>query len=160
MRNSGQRTPRTILHRALRLRPARVRSRQLVWAGVLAAALGVLAVAAMLSAQSWQAHQRVLQAARHDTGGDPARGPAALRRYSCGGCHEIAGVDDARGLVGPPLSNFGARRFVAGELLNTPDNLVRWIMHPHAVEPHTAMPEMGVSEEDARDMAAYLYTLR
>jgi cytochrome c1 len=69
-------------------------------------------------------------------------------------------VPGARGLVGPPLDGVGNRQFIAGELPNTPENLMRWIQHPRQVEPHTLMPEMGVTEQDSRDIAAYLYTLR
>jgi cytochrome c1 len=52
------------------------------------------------------------------------------------------------------------RAIIAGELANTPENMVRWIRDPLAVEPNTAMPNLQVSEETARDMVAYLYTLR
>ena len=69
-------------------------------------------------------------------------------------------VPGARGLVGPPLDGIRDRYYIAGELANTPTNLVQWIQHPHQVEPHTVMPEMGVTEQDSRDIAAYLYTLR
>ena len=102
---------------------------------------------------------RIAQRAALLTRGDPAKGRDALAHYGCGGCHEIRGVVGARGLAAPPLNRFGARAYIAGELRNTPDSLVQWIMHPHAVEPKTAMPELGVTESDARDMAAYLYTL-
>jgi cytochrome c1 len=63
-------------------------------------------------------------------------------------------------LIGPPLDGVGQRYYIAGELANTPDNLILWIQHPRQVEPHTVMPEMGVSEQDSRDIAAYLYTLK
>lgn len=102
---------------------------------------------------------RIAERAALLTHGDPEAGNAALVRYGCGGCHDIPNVVGAHGLAAPPLTNFGARAYIAGELRNTPDSLVQWIMHPHAVEPKTAMPEMGVTERDARDMAAYLYTL-
>lgn len=93
------------------------------------------------------------------TGGDAERGRAVIERAGCGACHAIPGVRGARGLVGPPLASFAARTYIAGELPNTPENLVRWIQHPHAVEPKTAMPELGLDERQARDAAAYLYTL-
>jgi cytochrome c len=93
-------------------------------------------------------------------GGDARNGRETIRRYGCSTCHTISGVDGARGLVGPPLDGIGDREYLAGELPNTPQNLMRWIQHPHAVEPHTAMPEMNVTEQDSRDIAAYLYTLR
>lgn len=94
------------------------------------------------------------------TGGDPARAPAIVRRYGCGSCHTIPGVDGANSLVGPPLTGLAARMYIAGVLPNTPANLIRWIQHPQQVDPKTAMPELGVTEEDARDLAAYIYTLR
>ena len=102
---------------------------------------------------------RIAEHAALLTRGHPQAGRAAIARYGCGGCHDIPGVDGAHGLSAPPLSKFGARAYIAGELRNTPESLVQWIMHPHAVEPKTAMPELGVTENDARDIAAYLYTL-
>jgi cytochrome c1 len=92
--------------------------------------------------------------------GNPHAGPDKIRKYGCYSCHTIPGVSGANGLVGPPLAGIGGRVFIAGELPNTPENLTRWIQHPHHIEPHTAMPEMGVTDQDSRDIAAYLYTLR
>ena len=94
------------------------------------------------------------------TGGDPHTGKLKIRNYGCQACHTIPGIPGADSLVGPPLTNIGSRMVLAGELPNTPANLEHWIQHPHAVEPHTLMPEMGVTEQDSRDIAAYLYTLR
>jgi cytochrome c2 len=93
-------------------------------------------------------------------GANPDRGPAAIRRYGCGSCHNIPGVAGARGMVGPPLGQVSQRVFIAGVLPNEPDNMVRWIENPQGVDPKTAMPNMGVTAQDARDIAAYLYTLR
>ncbi len=94
------------------------------------------------------------------TGGDWHRGAALIRSYNCGSCHMIPGISDAQGLVGPPLMMFGRRTFIAGELPNSPANLVHWIASPESVEPKTAMPNLGLSDQQARDVAAYLYTLR
>jgi len=91
------------------------------------------------------------------SGGDPSRGTAALRRHGCGGCHRIPGLPEARGAVGPSLEGLAARSHIAGRLANRPLNLVHWIVDPRAVDPGTAMPDLGVSEADARDIAAYLY---
>ena len=55
---------------------------------------------------------------------------------------------------------FARRAYIAGQLPNDPENLVRWIQDPQGVEPGTAMPNLGVTAAVARDMAAYLYTLR
>jgi|SRR5690606_29713722 len=91
-------------------------------------------------------------------GGDPARAPELFREYGCGSCHVVPGVRGARGLVGPPLTDFKHRGYIAGALPNTPENLVRWIQVPQAIEPGTAMPNTGVTPADARHLAAYLYT--
>ena len=90
-------------------------------------------------------------------GGDPAAGAVAIARYGCGSCHVIPGVERARGLVGPPLTDFAGRTYIAGKAYNTPENLAAWIRLPDSVEPGTVMPTLGVSEQDARDIAAYLY---
>ena len=94
------------------------------------------------------------------TGGDPNRGRQALARYGCTTCHIIPGIAEANGLIGPPLDRFASRAYVAGVLPNTPENLVAWILNPPAIDPLTAMPAPGISEAEARDAAAYLYTLR
>lgn len=92
-------------------------------------------------------------------GGDPRMGAELLRGYTCGGCHVIPGVSAATGLVGPPLTNWASRSYIAGSVWNTPENLIRWIMDPAAIEPGTSMPDMDVTESQARHMAAYLFTL-
>jgi putative membrane protein len=91
--------------------------------------------------------------------GDPSRGRDALRTYGCATCHTIPGVRGAAGSVGPPLGQLARRAYVAGAP-NDPDHVVRFISHPRQERPGTPMPELGVSDHDARDMAAYLYTLR
>ena len=93
-------------------------------------------------------------------GGDPARGVQTIQRAGCGSCHVIPGVAGAHGLAAAPLLWFSRRTFIAGEVPNTPDNLVRWILSPQGIEPHTAMPNVGLSDQQARDVAAYLFTLR
>lgn len=102
----------------------------------------------------------VAKAAAAMTGGDPEKGKAAIRRYGCQVCHSIRGVEGARGQVGPPLDTIGSRSYLAGQLPNNPPNLLRWIRDPQSVAPGTAMPDMGVTEQDAKDISAYLYTLR
>lgn len=94
------------------------------------------------------------------TGGRVAAGREALQRYGCVTCHTIPGVRGADALVGPPLMRMGARVYVAGELPNTPVNLMRWIQDPRGVSPTTAMPDTGVTPAAARDIAAYLFSLQ
>jgi cytochrome c oxidase assembly factor CtaG/cytochrome c2 len=92
--------------------------------------------------------------------GNAARGRDAMRKYGCQSCHTIPGVRGARALVGPPLAGIAQRSFIAGVLDNSPGHMVEWLRDPPAVAPRTAMPNLGVTEKDARDMTAYLYTLR
>ena len=91
------------------------------------------------------------------TGGEAVAGEAAIKKFGCGSCHTIPGVERARGLVGPPLTDFAWRAYIAGRAPNTPRNLAAWIRMPDSVEPGTAMPTLGVSEQEARDISAYLY---
>lgn len=92
-------------------------------------------------------------------GGEPDRGRTLIRSYGCHSCHTVPGVSGANALVGPPLIHWRRRVYIAGRVPNSPDALVQWIMDPRTVDPLTAMPDMGVSEADARDIAAYLFTL-
>lgn len=94
------------------------------------------------------------------TGGQPVLGKAAIARYGCATCHTIPGIEGARGQVGPSLEGIAVRAYLAGKLPNTPPNLIKWIREPQEVQPGTAMPELGVTEQDGKDIAAYLYTLR
>jgi cytochrome c len=93
-------------------------------------------------------------------GGDATRGVEVLEAYACGACHVIPGVPDASSPLGPSLAGLASRRELAGGLPNTPENLMRWIQNPQEIDPGTGMPDMNVTDEDARHMAAYLYTLR
>ena len=92
-------------------------------------------------------------------GGNARAGARAIRKYGCNACHTISGIPGARGLVGPSLDGIADRSSLAGELHNNPANMMQWLQHPRKVEPHTIMPEMNVSDDDSRDIAAYLYTL-
>ena len=96
----------------------------------------------------------------------PAAGPGrveagrrAARQYLCGTCHTIPGIVSADRHVGPPLEGMARRAFIGGVLPNTPENMVRWLLDPQQVDPLSAMPPLGLSEQDARDIAAFLATL-
>jgi len=120
--------------------------------------LSIIVVAALLAgACSRMPYEREV---RRLTGGDPYSGREKITRYGCDSCHTIPGVATANATVGPPLTAVARRVFLAGHIQNTPENMMRWIQHPHAYERQTAMPEMGVSPQDSRDIVAYLYTLR
>ena len=98
------------------------------------------------------------EARRVEPGAD--NGKLLLRQFGCGECHRIPGVPTAEGTFGPPLTALGRRIYLAGHLPNTTDNLVRWIRAPQSIDPATAMPDLAVGEAHAREMAAYLQTLR
>ena len=92
-------------------------------------------------------------------GASISAGRAAVQQYSCGACHQIPGVPDAHGQIGPPLAGIGDRTLIAGEIPNSPANLAAWIHDPEAFEPRTGMPDLGVDDSTARNMVAFLYTL-
>jgi cytochrome c553 len=92
---------------------------------------------------------------------DAARGRALIASgaYGCAACHTIPGIRAPRGIVGPDLTGFARGSFIAGQLPNTADVLVPFLQNPPALVPTTGMPNLGLSLEDARSIAAYLYTL-
>lgn len=91
--------------------------------------------------------------------GNPARGQLALQQHACTTCHRIPGMVGSTTYVGPPLDGVAARKYLAGRLPNSPENMVRWIRDPRSVSPQTLMPDLRVGEQEARDMTAYLYSL-
>lgn len=92
-------------------------------------------------------------------GGEPEQGHSLIQAYGCGTCHTIQDVRGARGKVGPRLENYAQQHLLAGFLPNTPPNLIAWLIDPVALKPATGMPAQGVTEAEARHMAAYLYSL-
>ena len=122
------------------------------------AAIATLTLAACLAGAIACTSRResIYDQARTLTGGDPGKGMVAIGKYGCGGCHTIPGVDGATATVGPPLTNIASRTVLGGHLQNTPANMITWIQN----DPKNVMPDMGVTDQDARDITAYLYTLR
>src|SRR5689334_2700348 len=125
--------------------------------------LGVLAVlvaiaAATAGGASWMSERQTMRIARAISGGDPSRAPELFRRYGCGGCHTIPGIPGADGQVGPPLSDLIHRVYIGGIAENAPDQLTQWIVSPQKFSPRSAMPATGISEAEARDIVAYLYS--
>lgn len=92
-------------------------------------------------------------------GGDPAVGRELIRRVGCGACHDIPGVGGPKGRVGPPLDGFAARSLIAGRVPNRPGELILWVRNAPALDPQTGMPPMPLDAQEARHVAAYLYTL-
>ena len=112
------------------------------------------------AAQAWIEQRQALAQAEWFTGGDSARAVAAMRDLGCGACHQIPGVRGAVGLVGPPLNHMASRSYIAGVMDNTPDNMILWLRWPQGVLPMSGMPNLGMTETQARDIAAYLLSLR
>jgi mono/diheme cytochrome c family protein len=92
--------------------------------------------------------------------GDAKAGMRAMDQYACATCHVIPGITGATKHVGPPLEGMASRSYIAGVLENSTENMVRWLMWPQRVSPITAMPDLNVTEQDARDMTAYIATLK
>ena len=116
----------------------------------------ILAAAALLVRGVQQrSQQRAVAVAM--TSGDPGRAPALMTRYGCGGCHTIPGIPGAGGKVGPALQDLRSRVYVASGTRNTADNLIGFIVDPQRFSPRSAMPKTGITEAEARDVAAYLY---
>lgn len=96
---------------------------------------------------------------QHMPGADPARGLAAIERAGCGSCHTIPGLRWPEGKTGPSLEGFAERGLIAGALPNRPDVLAGFVRNAPAMLPGTTMPPMPITEEESRDVAAYLYTI-
>lgn len=126
------------------------------------ALLVALSVAAAI-ASGWGIYRHATDRSRafaeELTGGDAKAGGKAMDRYGCGACHVVGGLAGTHGKVAPALTGVATRAHIAGVLPNTPDAMIRWLQHPQRVQPGNGMPELGVTERDARDIAAYLYTL-
>jgi cytochrome c2 len=123
--------------------------------GAAALAL-VVAGAAGYGAVTIRDRQERYAAAAAVTGGDPALGPDLMIHYGCSKCHTIPGVREANGLVGPPLAGVSRRVYLGGSVVNGPEQMVRWILNPKAFDADTVMPATGITEPEARHVAAYL----
>lgn len=88
------------------------------------------------------------------------RGRIAIQQYACSTCHVIPGIRGPDAQVGPPLGGIAEQTYLAGILPNKPAHMIEWLRHPQRLKPLSAMPDLGVTERDARDIAAYLYSMR
>lgn len=123
--------------------------------------LGILSTVllAVLVITACSAFDRIGEPVVEVEGGDPRLGRDAIREFGCISCHSVPGVTGADAHVGPPLDNWAERQYIAGREPNDVDTLILFLLDPKSVDPETAMPVTGLSEEDARNIAAYLYTL-
>ena len=124
---------------------------------IMAAVLVVAALVGIIWDYA-RTRSQVREQAAAITGGDPNRGEALFIEYGCGSCHAVQNVRTATGNVGPPLDGIATRVILAGHLANNPPNMEHWIRDPQQISPGTAMPDLNVSQSDARDITAFLYT--
>ena len=126
------------------------------------AAATLVAVLIMGLASAWvYRDQRVERQTDLATGGVAERAIPIMLANGCAGCHTISGVPGAQGQAGPKLdATLSKRLYLAGVIPNTRENMIRWLRSSREVVPHTVMPSTGISEQEARDVAAYLYAIR
>jgi cytochrome c oxidase subunit 2 len=90
-----------------------------------------------------------------------AQGQKLFLMKGCAGCHSLVAYNAPKGLLGPNLANVGARTYIAaGTLKNTDENLAHWIRFPQEVKHGVLMPTLGVTEEEAKALVAFLRTHR
>jgi cytochrome c2 len=132
-----------------------------IWLWAFAVVMLVLAIGATfdLTRYRTKATRERLAHAVALTNGDPGRGRAAITQRGCGGCHEIPGIVGAGGRVGPPLKGFAGRAMIGGVVANDTGALVQWLRDPRSIDPKSGMPNLGLGEAEARDVAAYLFML-
>lgn len=135
-------------------------ARRGLWGAATAGVILLLALVVARAAQALVERRQATAQAEWATGGDAARAIATMRRLGCDACHRIPGVPGAAALVGPPLDHMASRSYIAGVMANTPDNMALWIRWPQGVLPMSGMPNTGANEQEARDIAAYLLSLR
>jgi len=107
-------------------------------------------------------HQQSIEdyAAAQTGGGNPRTGRELISLYGCASCHTIPGIHGADAHVGPPLDHIAIRSYIGVGLRNNPQNMMQWIQHARDLDNHAAMPNLHINQKDARDIAAYLYTLK
>lgn len=91
---------------------------------------------------------------------DPRRGRELVSDKGCVACHTFPDVPWPRGGLGPSLEHFGRQGLIAGRLPNQPGVLMQFVRDAPAHLPGTAMPAIPMTEQEARDVTAYLLQLR
>jgi cytochrome c len=95
-----------------------------------------------------------------DLAGNPARGKLLIEQYGCHACHSVPGIEGPAGMIGPGLEHSATRPLIAEKIPNTVENMQRYLENPQAVNPEGTMPNLNVTPEDARDLTAFLLTLK
>lgn len=95
-----------------------------------------------------------------DTTTPAGKGAKLFATRGCIGCHTLDATTKAT-MIGPNLANVGGRRYIgAGTLLNNDENLARWVFNPQLIKHGVLMQPMGLTMDEARQVAAYLRTHR
>jgi mono/diheme cytochrome c family protein len=94
---------------------------------------------------------------QHMPTADPDRGRQAILSAGCGACHSIPGIRWPRGKSASALEGMAQRALIAGRVPNEPELLAAFVRDAPSLVPETTMPAMPVSEQQSRDIAAYLY---
>lgn len=118
--------------------------------GAVISAVGLLGLAACADKAG---------APRDLSGADPDEGLRLIRTNGCGACHAIPDAVWPEGRTGGSLAGIGARPMFAGRLPNQPAIMIAFVRDAPSLLPDTGMPPMPLTEAEARDIAAYLYTL-
>jgi cytochrome c2 len=92
--------------------------------------------------------------------GNADHGKQLIDKYGCAACHVIPQIEGPKGMVGPPLEHIASRQIIGGKLTNTPQNMMAWLQNPQMIDPNNSMPNLGVTPADARDITAFLETLK
>lgn len=121
-------------------------------------ALGVLLIGCALGGPAACADKTT--GPRQITDADPGRGLQVIEKAGCGACHSVPGLRWPAGSMAAPLDGFGNSPMIAGRLPNQPEVLIRFVQDAPSLDPDSPMPAMPISDAEARDVAAYLYTLR
>lgn len=89
-----------------------------------------------------------------------ANGRRLVADKGCVACHTFPDVEWPRGGLGPSLQAFGRQGLIAGRLPNQPGVLMQFVRNAPALVPGTAMPAISMTDHEARDVTAYLLTLK
>ena len=87
---------------------------------------------------------------------ETARAQALIRAHGCWSCHTVPGMAGPAPNTGPPLPGQAEKAYVAGVAPNTLDMLTAFILDPQAIDPRSAMPDLGLSGDEAQLIARYL----
>ena len=119
-----------------------------------------LSLAVLLTACSPERPAGAEAGAAAQPAGNAGNGRKLIDQYSCISCHMIPGIEGPHGSMGPTLEAFSRRPAIAGRIPNRPDTIAAYLQNPQAVDPQNRMPPLGITEAEARDITAYLFTLK